>query len=77
MKYTGYQPRGLSIDETNGLLYVANRNADPQGADVPHHFTDCEGNNGYVTLIDMSKLEVLTTFNTETSVDSFSMAIRQ
>jgi len=74
--YTGYQPRGITVNDLDNVVYVANRNADPQGADAPHHYTGCDGNNGYVTIIDMNTLELIEGFKTETSVDPFSIASR-
>lgn len=74
--YSGYQPKGLAIDDEGGQVYVVNRNADPVGADAPHHYTDCDGNNGYVTIIDINTLELLPGFKAEVSVDPFAAAVR-
>jgi DNA-binding beta-propeller fold protein YncE len=72
---TGYQPKGMAIDQRRGLVYVANRNADPTGADAPHHYTDCEGNNGYVTLINLYALKMEADFKAEVAVDPYSVGI--
>ena len=74
--YMGYQPRGLALDEERGRVLVANRNADPVGADRPHHYTDCEGNNGYVTAIDLQTLERVKNYKAEVSVDPYDIAFR-
>lgn len=75
--YTGYQPRGMVYDKQKDLLYVANRNADPVGADAPHHYTDCDGNNGYLTTVNLGTLEVVDDYKPELSVDPYAIAIRE
>ncbi len=72
--FSGYQPHGLSVDDNNQYVYVANRNA-TSGGIAPHHTTECGGRDGYLTLIDMSTLE-LSDFKTELSVDPYSVAVR-
>ncbi|NQV51928.1 MAG: hypothetical protein HQ500_02030 [Flavobacteriales bacterium] len=69
----GYQSRGLVLDQKFGYLYVANRNADPVGADAPHHYTSCEGNNGYITRIDLFQMRVDDHYRAEVSVDPYAM----
>lgn len=75
--YAGYQSRGLVVDDEAGLVYVANRNADPTGADVPHHYTSCDGNNGYVTIIDMSTLSLVPDYKVEVSVEPWAITLRK
>ena len=73
--YTGHQPHGLEVDDSENLVYVLNRNATSEGP-APHHVTDCGGRNGYMTIIDMVSLE-LTGYKAELSVDPIYMAIRE
>jgi DNA-binding beta-propeller fold protein YncE len=75
--YSGYQPRALVVNKDEDYIYVFNRNADPVGADVPHHYSGCEGNNGYVTIIDLGSMELLTDYKAELNVDPFSAAIKK
>lgn len=75
--YSGYQPKALVYDEISGLVYVANRNADTDGGDAPHHYTGCEGKNGYIRYIDAQKPEVLNNIKTEVLVDPYSMALKK
>lgn len=73
--YPGYQPRGLSVDDTHHCVYIADRNVTPLGP-APHHTTSCKGRNGYITIIDMNTLELMN-WRTEVSVDPYSIAIRK
>jgi DNA-binding beta-propeller fold protein YncE len=73
--YTGYQPKGMALNKKREQVYVANRNADPVGADAPHHYTDCDGNNGYVTIIDLYGLRMLKDYKAEVAVDPYSVGI--
>ncbi len=74
--YSGYQPRGLILNQAENYLYVINRNADPVGADVPHHYSGCEGNNGYVTIIDLNTMELLEDYKAELNVDPYAVDIK-
>lgn len=77
--YTGHQPHGLAVDDTQNLVYVANRNATTDGP-APHHSGACGGRNGYVSFIDMNTLTLLKTGTSdkkvEVSVDPYSVAVR-
>jgi DNA-binding beta-propeller fold protein YncE len=73
--YTGFQPHGIVVDDEEQLVYVAHRNIKSFGPE-PHHVTSCEGRNGYVTVIDMSTLELVTNYKVEVLVDPFSLSIR-
>lgn len=72
----GYQPKGLTYNPFKQVILIANRNADPVGADKPHHYSGCEGNNGYITAIDVNQLEVIKGFKAEVSVDPYSISFR-
>ena len=73
---TGYQPQSLALDRKRGFLYASNRNIDPVGGDAPHHSTGCEGNNGYLTRIDLKTLEWAPNYRVELSVDPYATVIR-
>ncbi|MFN8144232.1 MAG: hypothetical protein U0073_07410 [Bacteroidia bacterium] len=55
--YSGYQPHGIAVDDDHDCVYVANLNYDTNGP-APHHVSECGGRNGYLTVIDMSTLEL-------------------
>ena len=55
--YTGYQPHGVSVDDDNDCVYIANLNYDSSGP-APHHVTACGGRNGYMTIIDQNTLQL-------------------
>ena len=74
--YSGYQPRAMTITEDGKTLYIFNRNADLTGADQPHHYGGCEGNNGYATRIDLATLQLDPMYKAELNVNPFSAAAR-
>jgi DNA-binding beta-propeller fold protein YncE len=47
----GAQPHGLAVDERSGLLYVLSRNISTSGP-LPHHTSQCQGKNGFVSFLD-------------------------
>jgi DNA-binding beta-propeller fold protein YncE len=71
----GYQPRGLAVDDANDCVWVANRNVSGLGI-APHHTTQCAGRSGYVTIINMKTLQLISNWKTEVSVDPYCVAIR-
>lgn len=74
--YPGHQPHGIGIDEKKNILVVANRNSTSDGP-APHHRSDCDGRNGYVTFIDLKTLEVINGKKIEISVDPYFVAVKQ
>lgn len=72
----GYQPKGMCYSVLHNMVLVANRNADPVGADKPHHYSGCDGNNGYITAINIKTLELVKGFKAEVSVDPYSIDYR-
>lgn len=70
-----YQPHGISVDDRRGLLYVASRNADPNGP-APHHISECNGRNGFFHVIDLYSFETLRK-TSELSVDPYSLDVRE
>jgi DNA-binding beta-propeller fold protein YncE len=73
--YTGFQPHGIAVDESKGLVYVANRNIVP-GGPAPHHSSACGGRNGYLTAIRISDLELLQDFKCELIADPYGVAVK-
>ncbi len=55
--YTGYQPHGVAVDDDHDCVYISNLNYDQSGP-APHHASDCGGRNGYLTIIDMTNLQL-------------------
>jgi DNA-binding beta-propeller fold protein YncE len=73
---TGFDPHGLVVDDEENVVYVANRNLPLSGGPPPHHTSSCGGRNGYMTVIDMSTLELEPGFKFELSVDPYSVMLR-
>lgn len=73
---TGFQPRGVVVDDANKCVWVGNRNIAGVGW-APHHTTACAGRNGYMTIIDMNTLQLIPGWKTEVSVDPYSMSMRK
>lgn len=69
-----FQPHGLMIDDSRGLLYVASRNVEQTGP-APHHKAECAGQNGFFHVIDIDTWNVRTK-TSEISVDPYSVDIR-
>ncbi len=78
--YAGHQPHGISVDDSNNMVYIANRNKTNDGP-APHHSSNCGGRNGYITFIDMNTLTLLKSGlndkKVEVSVDPYEIAIRR
>ena len=71
----GYnQPHGIAVDEERNLLYVANRNVNPNGP-APHHSSACGGRNGKLQFFNLTTLEQLNSVP-ELSVDPYFISIR-
>ncbi len=73
--YTGHQPHGIAISETQKKVYVANRNLDATGP-APHHSSVCGGRNGYLTVFDLNTLQMIPSLRTELSSDPYSVSTR-
>ena len=71
----GYQPHGIAVHDSRGLVYVANRNVTTAGP-APHHPSSCGGRNGYVTYINLNTLEPVEGKKLEVSADPYSIAVR-
>ncbi len=70
----GYQPHGMAIDETKGVLYVTSRNVLSNGP-APHHTSQCLGRNGFVSFIDLFSFTLLPK-KFELSVDPYYIFAR-
>lgn len=73
--FTGFQPHGAAIDETDKKVFVSHRNVTADGP-APHHSTECNGRNGYFTTIDLNTLENVPNSKREISVDPYSAAFK-
>lgn len=73
--HTGYEPYALAVDDSTGIVMVANSNLNP-GGPAPHHTSACGGRNGYVTFIDIASLS-LTGKKIETTTFPRSVACRK
>jgi DNA-binding beta-propeller fold protein YncE len=69
----GYEPHGVLIDETNGLVVVASRNTGVAGP-TPHHTGTC-GRNGFVNYFNLNTMQLLSK-KTEVASDPYSITIR-
>lgn len=70
-----FQPHGIAVNDDADIVYVASRNADPNGP-PPHHISDCGGRNGFLSIIKMGSLTLDTGFKNELSVDPYSILFR-
>lgn len=73
--YSGYQPYGIAVDDEEGIVAVANANLSTDG-DEPHHSSDCQGRNGYISFIDLKTLEKIPSSNSEVAVFPYSISAR-
>lgn len=71
-----FEPHGIAVNDANGKVYFTNRNISA-GGPAPHHQSLCEGNNGFVSAIDLNTLEIIDSFDPEVSVDPFQVVIRK
>lgn len=71
----GWQPHGIAVDESAGVIVVANRNYAGTGP-APHHPAACAGKNGYLSIVSLTTLLRDPKFKPEVSVDPYSIAIR-
>ena len=62
--YAGFQPYSIMVDDVDKILVVTNRNEDLSGP-RPHHVSNCEGRNGYISLVDINTLEVISDYKPE------------
>lgn len=67
------EPHGIGVDDTNGLVYVANRNISTEVP--PHHSSSCAGTNGFISFIDLNTLKVIPDKRIEVAVDPYSVAV--
>jgi YVTN family beta-propeller protein len=70
-----YQPHGITVDEQDGLVYIASTNANPDGP-APHHVTSCGGRDGWYTVYNLNTLQPVSTKRYEVTVMPYSAATR-
>ena len=69
----GFQPHGITLDETNGYVIVASRNVLASGP-PPHHTTAC-GRTGFVNYFNIATMDLLEK-ETVVASDPYSIAIK-
>lgn len=70
----GFQPHGIAVDDARKLIYVLSRNQAASGP-VPHHTSQCNGKNGFVSFVDLTSFTVLPK-RYEVSVDPYYIELR-
>lgn len=70
-----YQPHDIAVDERDTLLYVASRNANPNGP-APHHATNCGGRAGWYSVYNLNTLQPADNKRYEVTVDPYAIAPR-
>jgi len=72
---SGYQPFGIAVDDSRGIVAVVNANLNPDGNE-PHHTSNCGGRNGNVTFIALHTLELVRGIRSEIAVFPYGAAAR-
>lgn len=72
--YPGCQPHGVAVDDNGKVVYIACR--DLQGRVPPHHTTACQGNDGYVSFLNIATLTDDINKRIESSVDPYYIVVR-
>ncbi len=70
-----FQPHGITVDDHNGVVYIASRNATTDGP-APHHPSACGGRNGWYSLFDLNTLTALDEKRYEVSIEPYSADAR-
>jgi DNA-binding beta-propeller fold protein YncE len=70
-----YQPHGITVDDRNGRVYIASRNATTDGP-APHHPSACGGRNGWYSIFDLNTLEPVDSRRYEVSIEPYSADAR-
>ncbi|MCS7077851.1 MAG: YncE family protein [Bacteroidia bacterium] len=71
----GNMPRVVRVHPQKRVAYVAVENFD--GIDPPHHASDCAGNNGFVSIINLNTMDRdPSAFKNELSVQPIGMVVR-
>lgn len=71
----GNMPRVVRVNAQKRIAYVCIEN--PNGVDPPHHASDCAGNNGFVSIIDLNTMDRdPNAFKNELSIQPIGMVLR-
>jgi len=70
-----YQPHGVTVDDKDGLVFIASTNANPNGP-APHHATACAGRDGWYTVFNLNTLTAANNTRYEVTVMPYSAATR-
>jgi len=70
-----YEPHDLAVDEIDGLIFIASRNASVGG--IPsHHSTVCGGNAGFYNVYNLNTLQPADNKRYEVTRDAYAIAQR-
>lgn len=67
------QPHGITVDDKNGVLYVASQNTD---GPAPHHPSKCGFKNGYYNIFSTTTFQPINNRTYEVSAQPYSSDIR-
>jgi YVTN family beta-propeller protein len=71
----GNMPRVVRVNAQKRIAYICCENAN--GVDPPHHASDCAGNNGHVTIVDLTTMDRdPNAFKNELSIQPIGMVLR-
>lgn len=70
-----YQPHGITVDDRNGIIYIASTNASPDGP-PPHHASSCDGKSGWYSIYDLKTLDTVNRRRYQLSIMPYSAATR-
>mgnify|MGYP006218542445 CR=1 FL=1 len=68
-------PHGITVDDRNGVFYIASINDGSVGG-TPHHPSNCDGKNGNYKIYDIYSLEPASGKTYEVSTNPYSMDTR-
>jgi hypothetical protein len=66
---------GVTVDDQNGLIYIASRNVGGSGV-APHHTNNCGQANGYYNVFDLNTLKPAPNKRFEATPDPYSLDTR-
>ena len=70
------EPHDIAVDEQDGLLYIASRNADASSSIPSHHSTACGGTAGWYSVYDLNTLQPVDHKRYEVTNDAYAISAR-
>ncbi|HXS35074.1 MAG TPA: hypothetical protein VN721_00125 [Flavipsychrobacter sp.] len=70
-----FEPHGITVDDINGLVYIASLNYDTSGP-PPHHVSVCGGRDGWYSVYNLNTLQPVNNIRYELAVFPYSAAAR-